>query len=171
MGLAPLASVVIANCEVGGGCRPLVSSAAFQPWRCLAVPSLRPQTTQLRQTLFVRGSTFESEENAMKMFGVAVATGLLLATVGATLADAQTVRGELRKHPRIMQAIDDIEDAISNMETAPNDFGGHKAAAIAASREAVRQLREAVEFRADEQPPAPPYPPPGGHPPQGEPRQ
>jgi hypothetical protein len=75
------------------------------------------------------------------MCAVAVATGILLAPAGSSFANAQTVRGELQEHPRIMQAIRDIEDAIANMEAAPNYFGGHKAAAVAASREAVRQLR------------------------------
>jgi CHASE3 domain sensor protein len=72
-------------------------------------------------------------ENVMKMFAVAVASGLLLAPAGATFVNAQTVRDEIREHPRIMQAIRDIEDAIANMEAAPNNFGGHKAVAIAAS--------------------------------------
>jgi hypothetical protein len=115
------------------------------------------------------------------MFAIAVATGLLLAPVGTTFANAQTVRDELREHPRIMQAIRDIEDAIANMEAAPTNFGGHKATAIAASREAVRQLREAAEFRANEQPSPPPpgqpwgnpqgYPSPSGYPSPGGPQQ
>jgi hypothetical protein len=84
----------------------------------------------------------------MKMFAVAVAAGVLLAPVGPTFANAQTVRSELREHPRILQAIREIEDAIAYMEAAPDNFGGHKAAAINASREAVRQLRTAAEFRA-----------------------
>jgi hypothetical protein len=92
----------------------------------------------------------KSEENVMKMFAIALATGLLLAPVGATFANAQGIRSELHDHPRILQAIHDIEDAIAYMEAAPNNFGGHKVAAIAASREAVRQLREAAEFRAEE---------------------
>jgi hypothetical protein len=83
----------------------------------------------------------------MKMFAVALAAGLLLAP---TFANAQNVRSELREHPRILQAIRDIEDAIAYMEAAPSNFGGHKAAAIQASREAVRQLREAAEFRAEQ---------------------
>ena len=86
----------------------------------------------------------------MKKFAVALAAGLLLASIGANFANAQNVRSELRDHPRILQAIHDIEDAIAYMEAAPNNFGGHKASAIAASREAVRQLREAAEFRAEE---------------------
>jgi hypothetical protein len=84
------------------------------------------------------------------MLAVALATGVMIAPVGVTFANAQTVRSELHEHPRILQAIRDIEDAIAYMEAAPNNFGGHKAAAIQASREAVRQLREAAEFRAEQ---------------------
>jgi hypothetical protein len=84
----------------------------------------------------------------MKMFAAALTAGLLLAPMGATFANAQNVRSELRDHPRILQAIREIEDAIAYMEAAPDNFGGHKATAISASREAVRQLRAAAEFRA-----------------------
>jgi hypothetical protein len=86
----------------------------------------------------------------MRMFAAAFAAGLLLAPMGATVANAQNVRSELRGHPRILQAIRDIEDAIAYMEAAPDNFGGHKVAAIAASHEAVRQLRAAAEFRAEQ---------------------
>lgn len=89
-------------------------------------------------------------EAIMRTIAVALATGLLLAPVGTTFANAQTVRSEAVAHPRIAQAIRDIEDAVAYMEAAPNNFGGHKAAAINASREAVRQLRAALEFRAEE---------------------
>jgi hypothetical protein len=37
------------------------------------------------------------------------------------------------------------------MEAAPHDFGGHKAQAIAASREAVRQLRDAINYRVGQE--------------------
>jgi hypothetical protein len=84
------------------------------------------------------------------MLAAVLAAGLLLAPVGTTFANAQTVRSELRDHPRILQAIRDIEDAIAYMEAAPNNFGGHKAVAIDAAREAVRQLRAAAEFRAEQ---------------------
>ena len=61
--------------------------------------------------------------------------------LGATLANAQTMRMEAKTHPRIVQAIRELEDAIGYMENAPNNFGGHKAAAIAASRAASRIAR------------------------------
>jgi len=34
------------------------------------------------------------------------------------------------------------------MEHAPHDFGGHKSAAIADSRKAIEQLRQAMRYRA-----------------------
>ena len=55
---------------------------------------------------------------------------------------------ELQDHPRIATAIRDLEDAIAYMEAAPHDFGGHKAAAIAASYKAINQLRKAMAYRA-----------------------
>jgi hypothetical protein len=47
-------------------------------------------------------------------------------------------------YPRIRAAITSIEDAVDFMEKAPDTFGGHKAAAIAACRAAVRQLNLAI---------------------------
>jgi hypothetical protein len=60
----------------------------------------------------------------------------------------QNVASEAAEHPRIAAAIRELEDAIQYMEKAPHDFGGHKAEALRASREAVQQLRKALAFRA-----------------------
>jgi hypothetical protein len=59
-------------------------------------------------------------------------------------------QNERAMHPRIAAAIKSLDDAIAYMEAAPHDFGGHKAAAIKSSREAVLQLKEALRFRARE---------------------
>jgi hypothetical protein len=59
-------------------------------------------------------------------------------------------QNERAMHPRIAAAITSINDAIAYMDAAPHDFGGHKAAAIQASRHAVEQLRLALAFRAKE---------------------
>ncbi|MGA2506362.1 MAG: hypothetical protein ABSF80_02685 [Chitinispirillaceae bacterium] len=59
-----------------------------------------------------------------------------------------TVAEEMSEHPRIEAAIKNLEDAIAYMEAAPHNFGGHKAAAIAASRKAIVQLRKAMAYRA-----------------------
>ncbi|MBV9621507.1 MAG: hypothetical protein JO341_10850 [Gammaproteobacteria bacterium] len=83
---------------------------------------------------------------SLLLAGLAVAT-LLSGTLAGARADER--REEWREHPRIVKAVRELEDAIHYMEAAPHDFGGHKAAAIAASREAVRQLREAINYRAE----------------------
>jgi hypothetical protein len=82
---------------------------------------------------------------AMLMAAVAIVM-LLPGTLVGARADER--REEWREHPRIVKAVHELEDAIRYMESAPHDFGGHKAAAIAASREAVRQLRDAINYRA-----------------------
>jgi hypothetical protein len=76
--------------------------------------------------------------------------GLTLATSGLVplTAVAETPRQEKAAHPNIAHAIDALEQAIRDMQKAPHDFGGHKADAIRASEEAVRQLRAALEYRA-----------------------
>jgi hypothetical protein len=61
---------------------------------------------------------------------------------------AGTVRGQAALHPRIAAAITAIQDAIAYMEQAPHDFGGHRVAAIEASRAALQQLRQALAYRA-----------------------
>jgi hypothetical protein len=55
---------------------------------------------------------------------------------------------ERAEHPRIAAAIRELEEAIRYMEKAPHDFGGHKASAIGASRQAVTELRQALAYRA-----------------------
>jgi hypothetical protein len=84
----------------------------------------------------------------MKRFSAVLVAAVVFACMGAVSASAQNVRTEAAEHPRIANAIREIESAIDYMEHAPHDFGGHKAAAIRASRDAVRELRAALAFRA-----------------------
>lgn len=94
------------------------------------------------------GGDFNILEISVKKLATTLSACLLFAPIGATVASAQTMRMEAAEHPRIVQAIRDLEDAIAYMETAPNNFGGHKAAALDASRAAVRELRASLAFRA-----------------------
>jgi hypothetical protein len=94
------------------------------------------------------GGDFNILEIIVKKLAIALSTCLLLGPIGATVASAQTMQMEAANHPRIVQAIRDLEDAIAYLEAAPNNFGGHKAAAIDASRAAVRELRASLAFRA-----------------------
>jgi hypothetical protein len=85
----------------------------------------------------------------------ALLTAILLAAVALptappALAQATkpTVRQEAAAHPRIRAAIQELEQAIRYMDAAPHDFGGHKAAAIQSSRQAIVELRQALAYRA-----------------------
>ena len=86
----------------------------------------------------------------MRKLALALSTGLLVASMSAPAAYAQNMRSEAEAHPRIVQAIHDLEDAVAYMENAPDNFGGHKAAAISASRAAIGELRASLAFRARE---------------------
>ena len=78
------------------------------------------------------------------LLGLTLATSSLLPLTAA----AETTQQEKASHPNIARAIDALDVAIRDMEKAPHDFGGHKADAIKASQEAVRQLRAALQYRA-----------------------
>ena len=67
---------------------------------------------------------------------------------GASLVYTQNVATEKMSHPRIAAAIRELQGAVSYMEAAPHDFGGHKAAAIQSSRAAIRDLNLALAYRA-----------------------
>jgi hypothetical protein len=73
-------------------------------------------------------------------FWAGVAFGLLL-SMSAGVVSAQNERA---MHPRIAKAIAALKDARAYLEAAPHDFGGHKAEAIKASDEAIRQLNLAL---------------------------
>jgi hypothetical protein len=57
-------------------------------------------------------------------------------------------QNERAMHPRIANAIAALKDAREYMRAAPHDFGGHKAAAIRATDEAVTLLNFALRYRA-----------------------
>ena len=81
------------------------------------------------------------------LLGVFLLVGIAFTPVGFA---QQNMRTEMGEHPRIAAAIRELEGAIAYMEKAPHDFGGHKAKAIADSRAAVHELREALKYRADQ---------------------
>ena len=63
---------------------------------------------------------------------------------GAWTLSAQNERA---MHPRIATAIAALRNALAYMESAPHDFGGHKAEAIRATDVAIRQLNLALAYR------------------------
>lgn len=77
-------------------------------------------------------------------------TGLVLGVVLSFGAATLVAQPERAMHPRIARAIEALRDAREYMEHAPHDFGGHKADAIRATDEAIRQLNFALAYRARE---------------------
>jgi len=75
-----------------------------------------------------------------------IVLGLLL-SAGIWTLSAQNERA---MHPRIARAIEALRDARAYMQEAPHDFGGHKAEAIRACDNALRQLNLALAFRGRE---------------------
>ena len=69
-------------------------------------------------------------DDGMNRFLISLVTGVVLASGSTAICNAQTIRSEVANHPRIAGAIRELEGAITYMERAPHDFGGHKAAAI-----------------------------------------
>jgi len=63
-------------------------------------------------------------------------------------AGAETYKEEKAHHPRIAKAISELRETVKYLEAAPDDFGGHKAAAIASSNQAIKDLQEALQYRA-----------------------
>jgi hypothetical protein len=74
-------------------------------------------------------------------------SGIVLG-VALTAGMALFAQNERAMHPRIAAAIASLRDARAYMVAAPHDFGGHKAEAIRASDEAIKQLNLALAYRA-----------------------
>ncbi|MGH7090384.1 MAG: hypothetical protein ACREFQ_15920 [Stellaceae bacterium] len=69
------------------------------------------------------------------------------AVAGLGLAGCQVAEAQRREaHPRIRQAIRALEDAKTDLQQAAHDFGGHRADALRACDEAIRQLQLALNF-------------------------
>lgn len=49
-------------------------------------------------------------------------------------------------HPHIRSAINELEEAKRDLQSAAHDFGGHRVEAIKACDEAIRQLRLALQY-------------------------
>lgn len=63
-------------------------------------------------------------------------------------ADPQlTMQQEEAAHPRLVKAIHEMKDALAELEAAPSDFGGNKAAAIRDTKQAIHSLKKALYFR------------------------
>ncbi len=84
----------------------------------------------------------------------AVLVGATFTVIGcvaprAALADPTPaqLQAEEARHPRLVQAIQDMRAALAELEAAPDNFGGNKAAAIRDTRAAIHSVRRALYFR------------------------
>jgi len=73
--------------------------------------------------------------------------GLVLGGLLCGGAWTPSAQNERALHPRIATAIAALRDARACLEAAPHDFGGHKADAIRAIDNAIRQLNLALAYR------------------------
>ncbi len=76
-------------------------------------------------------------------------SGVVLGAVLGLGAWTLSAQNEHAMHPRIANAITALKYA-RYLQEAPNDFGGHKAAAIRATDEAIKQLNFALAYRGKE---------------------
>jgi hypothetical protein len=72
-----------------------------------------------------------------------IVLGAMLTVGGSTLM----AQREREFHPRIARAIEALRDAREYLVMAPHDFGGHKADAIRATDNAIRELNLAMQYR------------------------
>ena len=72
--------------------------------------------------------------------------GLVMGVV-LTAGVSLYAQNERAMHPRIAKAIAALKDARDYMQAAPHDFGGHKADAIRATDDAIKQLNFALAYR------------------------
>jgi hypothetical protein len=89
----------------------------------------------------------------MKSINKVVATGLIfgLALVAqpmiASAAPELTIQSERAAHPRLVEAINKMHEAMKELDAAPDDFGGNKAAALADTKKAIHSLKKALYYR------------------------
>jgi ABC-type microcin C transport system duplicated ATPase subunit YejF len=83
----------------------------------------------------------------MKKLVIILSAVVFLSTTAFVFVQ-QNRHTEAAKHPRIENAIKELESAIDYLEKAPDDFGGYKTQAIADSKKAVLSLKLALNYRA-----------------------
>jgi hypothetical protein len=85
--------------------------------------------------------------NKMIATGLLMGMGLSAQPMVASAAPELSVQSERAAHPRLVEAINHLNAALRELEAAPEDFGGNKAAAIADTRKAIHSLKRALYFR------------------------
>ena len=85
--------------------------------------------------------------NKIVAAGLLLGVGLGVQPMVVSAAPDVSIQSERAAHPRIVEAIGRMKEALREMEAAPDDFGGNKAAAIADTKKAIHSLKKALYFR------------------------
>jgi hypothetical protein len=80
----------------------------------------------------------------------AVAFTLGVITTTGFIAGRQTEEARQANYPKLQIAIEKMQEAVDYLQNSPNDFGGHKAAAIRDTKQAIASVKQAIEYRADQ---------------------
>ena len=79
--------------------------------------------------------------------GLLAGMGLAAQPMVASAAPELTIQSERQAHPRIVEALNNMQSALREMEAAPDDFGGNKATAMNDTRRAIHSLKKALYYR------------------------
>ena len=79
--------------------------------------------------------------------GVLLGMGLCAQPMLASAAAQLSIQTERAAHPRLVEAIRLLQDGLRELEAAPDDFGGNKAAAVTHTRSAIHSLKRALYYR------------------------
>lgn len=82
---------------------------------------------------------------------LALLVGLVSLTTTKSVAAPPAPAAQEKKeggehHPHIRAAIRELQEARHELETAAHDFGGHRVEAMQAIDNAIKQLKEALEY-------------------------
>ena len=75
----------------------------------------------------------------------ALAFGMHSTAIAA--APEVTVQQEEAAHPQLVKAIYAMEQAVKELQAAPDDFGGNKTTAIQHTQAAIHSLKKALYYR------------------------
>ena len=89
-----------------------------------------------------------------KLFALTVVLGLMSVTPAVMTAappqggkeKQEEKRERNEKHPHIRAAIHELQEAKNELQHADHDFGGHRAEAVEAIDNALKQLRQALQY-------------------------
>jgi hypothetical protein len=85
--------------------------------------------------------------NKKVAIGLLVGMGFAAQPMLASAAPELSIQSERAAHPRIVEAINNMQTALREMEAAPDDFEGNKATAMQDTRRAIHSLKKALYYR------------------------